>query len=81
MAHYLNFAQLYLEKALIWAKKWCSIQNGVLIESGVLLPRIRYKTIPNSIFGTFSKQQVIMLPPPMEKTRFYFLFFLLISNY
>ena len=42
MVHYLNFVQFYLKKVLFWAKKWRSIQNVVLIESGVLLPRIRY---------------------------------------
>ena len=31
-----------LEKGSFWAKKWRSNQNDVLIESGVLLPRIRY---------------------------------------
>ena len=42
MAHYLNFVQVYMEKACFLAKKWRSNQNDVLIESGVLLPRIRY---------------------------------------
>ena len=42
VAHYLNLVQFYLEKGSFWAKKWRSNQNGVLIESGVLLPWIRY---------------------------------------
>ena len=40
MAYYLNFGQFHLDKALFWGKKWHSNQNGVLIESGILLPRI-----------------------------------------
>ena len=38
----MNLVQFYLEKGPFWAKKWRSNQNGVLIKSGVLLPRIRY---------------------------------------
>ena len=45
VAHYLNFVQFYLEKASFLAKKWRFNQTGVLIESGVLLPRIRYITL------------------------------------
>ena len=49
MAHYLNFGQFYLEKALFWAKKWRCNQNGVLIERYVLLLWIRCIRSNNSL--------------------------------
>ena len=40
MAFYLNSVQFCIENIAFLAEKWRSIQNGVLIKSGVLLPRI-----------------------------------------
>ena len=47
MALYSNFARFYPKNMHFWAKKWRSIQDGVLIKSGALLARIRYSYLGN----------------------------------
>ena len=42
VALYSNFAHFDPKNVHFQAKKWRSVQDGVLIKSGVLLARIRY---------------------------------------
>ena len=43
--HNLNFSLFCLEKASFLVKKWCFIQDGILMKSGALLPQVWYSIL------------------------------------